>query len=111
MINLKLRLKNKATLAAIIAAVVSGVYQILAALGITPSIDQNAILTAANLVLTVLCVLGIIVDPTTPGIHDSDKAMGYDIPGENLDAYKTPADEKGTELEAESTSKTAEKEG
>lgn len=110
MINLKLRLKNKATLAAIIAAVVSGVYQILAALGITPAIEQNAVLTAANLVLTVLCVLGIIVDPTTPGIHDSDRAMTYDLPGENLDEYRVPADERGVELEAD-TSKTAKKEG
>ena len=97
MINLKLRLKNKTTLAAIIGAVVACVYQILAALGITPAIDKSAILTIANTVIYVLVVLGIVVDPTTPGIHDSDKAMGYDIPGENLDEYKRPADEKGAE--------------
>ena len=39
MINLKLRLKNKTTLAAITGAVVACVYQILSALGITPAID------------------------------------------------------------------------
>lgn len=117
MVNLKLRLKNKATLAAIIAAVVSAAYQILAALGITPSVDQSAILTAANLVLTILCVLGIIVDPTTPGVADSDRAMGYDIPGTNLDELnkdrddQRDAEDKGLTNTTETAEKTEEKEG
>lgn len=97
MINLKLRLKNKTTLAAIMGAVVACVYQILSALGITPAIDKSAILTIVNTVIYVLVVLGIVVDPTTPGVHDSTRAMTYDIPGENLDEYNKPADEKGAE--------------
>ena len=94
-INLKLRLKNKTTLAAIVAAVVACAYQILAALGITPPIDQSVILTIANTIISGLVLLGIVVDPTTPGIHDSNRAMTYDIPGENLDEYNKPADERG----------------
>ena len=33
-----------------------------------------------NAVFAVLAVLGIVVDPTTEGVSDSDRAMTYDAP-------------------------------
>ena len=31
--------------------------------------------------LTVLAMLGVVIDPTTQGVADSDRAMLYDEPG------------------------------
>ena len=61
--NLKLRLKNKATLAALIAAVVAFIYQILGIVGIVPAVAQNDALQVAGIALNMLAVLGIITDP------------------------------------------------
>lgn len=79
-INWKLRLKNKGTLAAIISAAVVFVYSVLAALGVTPAIAQDTVMAAATALLTILTALGIVIDPTTDGLGDSERAMGYDEP-------------------------------
>ena len=42
MINWKLRLKNKATLLAIVTAVIALIYQILGMLGIVPAVSESA---------------------------------------------------------------------
>lgn len=79
-INWKLRLQNKATLAAIISLIVSIVYQTLNAFGVIPVIRQQLVLEIAANILTVLGLLGVIVDPTTTGLSDSNRAMMYDWP-------------------------------
>lgn len=78
--NWKLRLQNKATLAALIAAVVAFVYQVCAIFGIVPPIAQDNIIMAFGILLNILVALGIVVDPTTAGIGDSEQAMSYDEP-------------------------------
>jgi phi LC3 family holin len=35
-----------------------------------------------NAAFGVLAILGIVTDPTTPGVKDSTRAMTYDKPGE-----------------------------
>lgn len=80
MINWKLRLKNKTTLIALIAALAALLYQVLGAFGIAPSISENTVLEIAGLVVNSLCLLGIVVDPTTQGVSDSDRALEYDEP-------------------------------
>lgn len=77
MLNWKLRLKNKTTLIALIAALAALVYQILGAFGITPSISEDTVLEIAGLAVNALCLLGIVVDPTTQGVADSDRALEY----------------------------------
>ena len=79
-INWKLRLKNKTTLAAIFSATVVFGYSVATALGVTPDVDQATIINGGMAVLTVLAALGVIIDPTTQGINDSDRAMSYDEP-------------------------------
>jgi len=79
-INWKLRLKNKATLTAIVTAVVGCAYTILAALGVTPAIDQPAALSVVAVVVTLLVSLGVVTDPTTAGVSDSAQAMAYEEP-------------------------------
>lgn len=78
--NLKLRLKNKATLTAIIAAVITCVYSIAVALGVELSVGQEQVAGIVGVILTILTGLGILVDPTTEGIEDSDRAMNYTEP-------------------------------
>lgn len=79
-INWKLRLKNKATLAALIATVVAFVYQMLGIFGVVPAISQDSVITGAGIVLNLLVAIGVVVDPTTSGVNDSEQAMGYEKP-------------------------------
>ena len=87
MINWKLRLQNKTTLWAIISMVISLVYRILDAFGVIPPFSQDFILEVAADILTLLGLLGVIVDPTTDGVADSDRAMGYEQPWRDGDDY------------------------
>lgn len=76
--NLKLRLKNKTTVAAILAAIVTCVYSIATALGVELNVGQEQAIGLIGFVLTLLTGLGILVDPTTKGIQDSERAKQYD---------------------------------
>ena len=78
--NLKLRLKNKATLAAVVAAAVAFLYQLAGILGIVPPISQEALMQALGALINLLAILGILVDPTTAGVKDSQQALEYDRP-------------------------------
>lgn len=82
-INWKLRLKNKATLLTLATVLVTAVYGVLAALGITPGVAQEQVMNLVVSLVAVLAALGIVVDPTTAGIADSDRAMGYSEPRED----------------------------
>lgn len=90
-INWKLRLKNKATLAALIAAAVAFIYQILGIVGVVPAVAQNDVLQAVGIALNLLAALGIITDPTTAGTGDSARAL----------TYNTPATTPGTQVSDE----------
>lgn len=79
-INWSLRLKNKATLTAIILAVIALVYQVLGLFGVVPGISESQITEVAGMVINLLCLLGIVVDPTTSGVSDSNQAMEYSAP-------------------------------
>ena len=81
-INWKLRLQNKATLTALLLAGVEFAYQGLGILGITPAVSQDGATNVVAIVVNVLLALGIVVDPTTSGIGDSQDALLYDEPKE-----------------------------
>lgn len=76
MINLKLRLKNKVTLAALISAV----FVMLGQFGL--EIPHN-IQEGVNTLLMILVLLGIVTDPTTKGVADSERALTYNQPRED----------------------------
>jgi len=79
-INWKVRLKNGVFLASIISLVITFVYNILALLDIYPAITQSMVIQICNQVLLCLAAVGIISDPTTVGLGDSKRALGYDEP-------------------------------
>ena len=79
-INWKLRFQNKTTLTAIILALVALVYQVLGLFDVVPKISQDELTTVIGMVINLLCLLGIVVDPTTDGMSDSARALTYDTP-------------------------------
>ena len=86
-----LRFKNKAVLMALIAAVVAFIYQVVSLIGITPSVSESEAVELLGLLVNILVMLGIVVDPTTAGINDSDMAMTYTEPRPEIE---TEADEE-----------------
>ena len=79
-INWGLRFQNKVTLTAIVLGVVALIYQILGMLGIAPTITKNEIIQVAAMIIDLLVLLGVVVDPTTSGVSDSERAMSYTEP-------------------------------
>ena len=79
-INWKVRFKNKVFLTAFISLIVGFVYSMLSLFDIFPTITKNSILQIVEQVLTFLGLIGVIVDPTTAGLGDSDRAMSYEEP-------------------------------
>ena len=88
-INWTVRLKNKVWLATMISFLISTVYQWLGYFDIAPVVTQDAVLQLASAVLQVLSLLGLIVDPTTAGMADSERAMKYEEPYQQ-DKVKPP---------------------
>ena len=78
--NIVLRLKNKTTLISLIAAVITLIYQVLGLCRIVPKITDEALMNVAGEAVNMLCMLGIVVDPTTKGVKDSEQAMSYTEP-------------------------------
>ncbi len=76
-INFKARIKNKAFVVGVTTLVVSFLYKLLSALDIVPAVSENEILELLGLAVNVLALVGVVVDPTTEGISDSDRAMQY----------------------------------
>ena len=79
-LNWKVRFKNKVWLGSFLSLVVGFVYSMLALFDVFPEVTQSLVLQLMNQVLTFLGLIGVIVDPTTAGIGDSDRAMGYNEP-------------------------------
>lgn len=80
-INWKVRLRNKTWLTAVIALVVSFVYDLLASFDAVPAVGEDWVMSTVQTVLTLLTMLGVVIDPTTPGAGDSERAMTYTEPG------------------------------
>ena len=79
-INWKVRFKNKVWLGSFLSLVIGFIYSLLALVDVFPAVTQNLVVQLLNQVLTFLGLIGVIVDPTTAGLEDSDRAMGYEDP-------------------------------
>ena len=85
MINWKIRLMNKQFWLSLIPALALCAQAIAAVFGweIDLTTAVGKLLTVVNTVFALLVVLGVVVDPTTAGIGDSNRALGYDEPWED----------------------------
>ena len=79
-LNWKVRFKNKVWLASFISLIVGFVFSMLALFDVYPKVTQSLVMQIVDQVLTFLGLIGVIVDPTTAGIEDSNRAMGYAEP-------------------------------
>ena len=79
-INWKVRLKNRLWLAAFTSLFITFIYGLLELLDVVPSISEGRTIEIVQSVLTVLGLIGVVTDPTTAGIGDSERALGYEEP-------------------------------
>ena len=89
MINWKVRIRNKQFWLTLIPAVLLLIQVVLALFNIKFDYGEigNKLIAVVNAVFAVLTVLGIVADPTTAGIGDSQRALTYQAP------YKDTAEE------------------
>ncbi len=85
--NWKVRIRNKTFWLAIIPAILLLIQQICAVFGIAIDISglSDQLLGIVGTVFGILSILGIVVDPTTYGIGDSELAMTYTEPKKDGD--------------------------
>ena len=76
-INWKARFKNKAFVITFITMIIAFVYSMLALFGVVPSVAEDTITEIITLIVEFLAMLGILVDPTTDGVSDSERALTY----------------------------------
>ena len=82
MINWKIRIKNKYFWLAIIPATLFLVQAVLAVFGVSVDFGvlNERLLAVVKAAFVALSILGIVTDPTTAGIGDSEQALTYQIP-------------------------------
>lgn len=82
MINWTVRLKNKAFWTAIIPAALLVVQAVANVFGYTIDLGDlgNKLLVVVNSVFAVLVITGVVTDPTTKGLSDSEQALTYHEP-------------------------------
>lgn len=74
-LNLKIRLKNKTFIITMMTTIIAFVYQMLAQFEIVPKITQDQTIQVLMLIINILAGLGILVDPTTDGVKDSERVL------------------------------------
>lgn len=79
-INWKVRFKNRVWLASFITLIISFVYSMLDLFDVIPTITEGTIIKIVNEVLMFLGLIGVVVDPTTEGLGDSQRALSYQEP-------------------------------
>ena len=81
-INWMVRIKNKNFWLSLIPAVLLLIQVIAAVFGFTLDLGDlgNKLLSVVNALFSALAILGIVTDPTTAGVSDSNQAMNYAEP-------------------------------
>ena len=90
-INLLVRLKNKTFWLSIIPALLLVVQTVASLFGYRWDfvVLNQQIAAIINAVFAVLTVLGVVVDPTTAGLSDSNRAMCYSVPSKDTEEEVT----------------------
>lgn len=76
-INWKARFKNKTFVITFLTLVIAFVYQILGLFGVVPPISEQSLVNFITILVNILAFVGVVIDPTTDGMNDSDRAMLY----------------------------------
>ena len=94
-VNWIVRIKNKQFWMAVIPAIALVVQAVAAVFGYTLDLSTmvGKILAVVDSVFALLVILGIVVDPTTAGVGDSERAMQY------VEPWKDEEDPNGERTE------------
>lgn len=95
-INWKVRFKNKLWLGSFLSLIIGFVFSMLRLFDIYPDITEDRVAMTVNNVLTFLGLVGVLIDPTTEGLFDSERALGYESPW-NDEAHTDDVDDGSTE--------------
>lgn len=81
-INWIVRLKNKTFWLSVIPAALLLIQVVASVFGLNLDLGDlgNKLLSVVNAAFALLTILGIVNDPTTSGVSDSDRAMTYSEP-------------------------------
>lgn len=80
-LNWKVRFKNPTFIITFAATLLAFVYQLLGLFGVVPTLTQDTVLQTITVLVHVLITAGVLIDPTTPGLNDSTRALAYTTPG------------------------------
>lgn len=80
-INWKVRAKSSTFWMGVVAAGLMFLYELAGLFGLALPFAQEELMRVVQMLLTFLATIGIITDPTTPGLEDSNRALGYLVPG------------------------------
>lgn len=83
-INWKVRLKNPMFWITVIPAAITLVYSVLGLFGIVPGVSEKTLVNVVTTIISALTTVGVLIDPTTKGVCDSESALQYDEPGESV---------------------------
>ena len=81
-INFKVRAKNPVFWLTVIPAIITFVYTLLGAFDVVPAISQDMVVNIITAIISALTTIGVLVDPTTKGVGDSERALEYDAPND-----------------------------
>lgn len=81
-INILVRLKNKAFWIAIIPAIFLLIQIVARVFGYELDFGNlpDELIELVNVIFMILTIVGVVTDPTTKGIGDSKRALGYNEP-------------------------------
>ena len=81
-INWIVRLKNKTFWLSVIPAALLLIQVVASVFGFNLDLGElgNKLLSVVNAAFALLTILGVVNDPTTSGVSDSDRAMSYNEP-------------------------------
>lgn len=79
-INWKVRFKQPVFVTTFLTLVVTFVYNLLSMFEVVPPVTQDMVMSVIIGIVQVLVALGILVDPTTKGVNDSERALAYKEP-------------------------------
>jgi len=96
MINWKVRIKNKAFWLAVIPALALVAQAVAAVFGYNVDLTTlvGKLQAVVNAVFALLVILGIVVDPTTAGVKDSERAMSYEEPWKDPEKIQPPDEDQ-----------------
>ncbi len=83
-INWKVRLQHKQFWVSLIALLIVLAKQIAGIFYVDITIYNAQITALSETILSILGLLGIIIDPTTQGVSDSVRALKYDKPKDGV---------------------------